>query len=266
MLTITATPDPNRYSIALEVTGSGGAYVKITAEPVGRAPYTVRPIGTSTADPLRLSDHEAPFGVQIRYTAETSTESSSILAAPLEVSGCVLSDTLRPGSSVPVSLLADRPHEWEARSAWFDVIDRRDPLVTVGPMRYRAGEWQFYAFGNTARAALLALLLPGSPLLLRTSNPEVVDDVIGLPLRVAEDPHVSEFGGRVFTVRYQGVTRTLGPFVGAGDWTYADLADHAPTYAALLPEFVTYRDLYAGPSPAPLEARSSSPAAWGVAC
>jgi hypothetical protein len=262
-LTITATPDRAAFAMALVVAGAGGAPVTITAEPNGRAPYTVRPIGNSVADPFTVRDHEAPFGIEIRYTATLGATSATVLAAPLEVAGCVLSDTLRPSSGIGVRLLADHPHDWEARSAWFDVIDRPDPLVTVSPMRYRSGEWQIYARGNSERAALLGVITPGSPVLLRSGVPAAIDDAYALPLSVSESPHLDARGGRVFTVRYQAVTRTLGPYVGRGDWTYANLAAYVATYADLLPAFATYRDLYAGPPTVPAEA---APGVWGVPC
>jgi hypothetical protein len=267
MITITPTARPDAFAVDLVVAGAGGAPLTITAEPVGRDPYTVRAIGDPTADPATIRDHEAPFGVPIRYLVRSDAGSASALFDGLDVSGVVLSDTLRPGSATRVDLLTDRPHEWEARSAWFDVVDRRDPVVAVGPMRYRAGEWSIYARGNGARRALLDLLLPGAPLLLRSSCPEVVDDAIGLPLRVREEPHVDETGGRVFTIGYQAVTRTLGPYAGAADWTYVDLAGFVPTFDEVPAAFATYAALFAGPPTAPAQLPAPPAAsAWGVPC
>lgn len=267
-LTITATARPAVFAVDLTITGAAGAAFTIEAVPSGRAPYTVRAIGDPTADPALVRDHEPPFGVPIRYTVTTDTETATyLLADGVDARGCVLSSTMRPASALPVVLLADRPHEWETRSAWFDVIGRRDPLVSVDGMRYRAGDWQLYARGTDARAQLIALLSTGEPLLLRASAPELVDDAIALPMRVTEEPHVDESGGRVFTVRYQAVTRTLGPYVGLGDWTYADVPLAAATYSILLDRFATYGELYAGPPSGGAKALPElTPVSWGVSC
>jgi hypothetical protein len=260
-VTITAEPVPARWAVALTVAGQGNAAVAIEAEPVGRAAYPVRLIGDPSGDPLTADDYEAPFGVPIRYRVYVAGQlAASVLAEPVDVGACVLSSTNRPASALPVSIVSALPNEWQTRSTFFDVIGRRDPLVSVDVARYRSGEWGIYVRGNAARAALLELLTPGHPLLMRSGS-EFVDDVIALPLTWVEDPHLDETGGRVVTVRWQAVTRTLGPYRGLAEWSYAILANDPtlPTYAALLPAFATYRDLYAGPVVDPIDLPNPDP-------
>jgi hypothetical protein len=255
-ITITATPVPAEHAIRLEIAGAGTAGLTVEATPLGRAPYTVRPIGSAApTDPYVLSDFAAPFGVPITYRV-TAAGGSAQAIAQLDVSGCVLSSTRLPSIAAAVRVTRDDPHEWEARSAWFDVIGRPDPLVSTDVMRYRAGDLELYVRGNAARAELLELVTSGDPLLLRTSVPENVDDVILLPLNAREEPLVDNRGGRLFTIRYQAVTRPLGPYAGLAAWTYADLLQLVSTYDQLLDDFATYAILALGP--VPVDASTSS--------
>jgi hypothetical protein len=262
-LTITARPDAPAYAVRLTVTGAAGAPFTVTAEPVGGTAYAVRLIGDPVTDPADVTDFEAPFGVAIRYTVNVSGVTANVLADPLEASGVVLSSTMRAGSARPVTLVADQPHDWTARSAWFDVIGRRDPLVTVDTMRYRSGVWEFRAGNRAARAALLDLIVSGEPLLLRSGCPDDVDDAIALPLRASEDPVVGNRGPRLFRVEYQAVTRTVGPYAGASAWTFAHVADYADTFTDLAAAFVSFRDLSLGP-PDAAAAADADPARFGV--
>jgi hypothetical protein len=250
MTTISATPRPDLFAVALAVTGAGGVFT-VTAYPSGRDPYAVRMVGNPwEVDPAPVIDYQAPFGVPIAYQVN-APNGSAIVNTSLDVSGCVLSSTVNPGEAVRVAVLADNPHEWEARSAWFDVIGRRDPLVAIDVMRYRAGSWSVYAAGNTARRDLIDLVTQGAPVLLRTSVPSRIDDALALPMRMTESPHVDEGGGRVFDIDYQAVTRPGGPYAGSLDWTYRALLTQVPTYAAVPGLFDSYRALRVGPPQAP---------------
>lgn len=252
MTTISATPRPDLFAVALAVAGAGGVFT-VTAYPSGRPSYPVRVVGNPwETDPSPVIDYEAPFGVPITYQV-SAPNGAAVASAQLAVTGCVLSSMVTPGQAVRVAVIGDDPHEWDARSAWFDVIGRRDPLVALDVMRYRSGSWTFYAAGNVARRDLIDLVTTGDPVLLRTSVPERVDDVVALPLRMSESPHVDAGGGRVFDIDYQAVTRTGGPFAGSLDWTYGALRTQVPTYAEVVNTFATYRALRVGPPQAPAQ-------------
>lgn len=249
---LTLTPHPDRYSVGVAVTGAAvGERLTVEATPLGRSPYLVRFIGGATGPAVTTEDEQAPFGVPITYTVTGSVTPGVVSETidGLDVTGSVLSSTVRPGAALPVRVNEDRPQEWEARSVWHDVIDRRDPLVTVSPMRYRSGEWLFAVVGASERATLLALLTTGEPMLLRSSCPERVDDVIALPLSMSMDPVMAGApeGTRILRITYQAVTRPLAPYAGTEGWTYGQLDAGTASYAIVLDDFATYTALYAGP-------------------
>jgi hypothetical protein len=248
MTAITATPNLARRSVTLTVTAAVGAFA-VTAEPLGRDAYTVRTFGAPTSAPF--DDLAAPFGIPITYRViEAGVTTATVRLDSLDVRGSILSSTVDPSLSIAATIVTDQPHEWQARSAYFDVIARPDPLVAVDVMRYRSGTWAFLARTQTERRDLIALMRTGHPVMLRTSSPTVVDDAIALPLTLTETPLVDETGARVFTVEYQAVTREQGPYAGTADWTYNVLASTRATYAAVLTEFATYSALFTGPVPA----------------
>lgn len=253
---LTVTPMPERFAVRVEVNAAvAGVPVQVEAFPVGREPYAVRFIGAPLGPSVTVDDEQAPFGIPITYRATQTGEPGVVsqTSAPLDVTGSVLTSVVRPGTGLPVRVIEDRPQDWETRSAWFDVIDRRDPLVTITPMRYRAGEWILALNGAAARAQLINVLTTGEPVMLRSSCPEQIDDVICLPLSFSIDPVIASApqGTRTARVSYQAVTRPIAPFGGTSDWTYAALAARpATTYASVLAEFATYSALFAGPVPA----------------
>jgi hypothetical protein len=256
---LTVTPDPDRFAVSVSVTGATpGAAITVEAFPLGRESYTVRFIGAAVGPDAQADDEMAPFGIPITYRATQSGDPGVVsqTAAPLDVSGTVLTSTVRPGTALPVRVSEDRPQEWETRSAWFDVIDRPDPLVTVTPARYRGGEWLLATVGAAERASIVRLLATGEPVMLRASCPEQVDDVICLPLSWFSEPVMPDApqGTRTMRVTYQAVTRPIAPFSGSQEWTYAVLAARpGTTYATVAAEFATYSALFAGP-PAPVAA------------
>jgi len=260
---LTVEADPSTYSAVLRVTGQTGN-VTLRAEPDGAAPYEVRVRGTDNPTATGpVVDYEVPFGRRVVYSAQDSTGTAYATLEDAGVDVVVLSSTRYTDRTLEVTVLRDDPHEWEARSAWFDVIGREDPLVAVDVGRYRSGDLEVYVRRRDDRAALLMLLLAGDPLLLRAPCPDVIDDAILLPLRTSESPHLDNYGGRVWTVRYQAVTRVVSPYAGLSAWTYADLEADLDTYALVLEWFATYSTLAAGVRiPAPVETLPG--ASWSV--
>lgn len=265
MIAVTVQADTRNATAVLTITGHVGAVV-ITATPDIGPAYTVRQTGTGSPDPLAVIDYEVPLRTRVYYSVVDSADNvATAVLSEVPVDGCVLSSTFSPGNSARVRVVEDAPHSLEARSAWFDVIGRRDPLVSVDVMRYRSGRLTFYVLGNAQRSAVLGLMFPGDPLLLRTSFPERVDDVIFLPLNVDEDPLVDNTGGRTIAVDYQAVTRPIGPHPGSTVWTYTALEAFVDTYLEVLSAFPDYASLVLGPLTEPVVVPGPiGPASWTV--
>jgi hypothetical protein len=265
MIALSVTADARDATAVLTVTGHDGA-VTITATPDRGPVYVVRQTGTGSPDPLVVVDYEVPLRTRVYYSVVDSANNvATAVLVEVPVDGCVLSSTFTPTNSARVRVVEDAPHSLEARSAWFDVIGRRDPLVSVDVMRYRSGRLTFYVRGNAQRSGVLSLMYPGDPLLLRTSFPERVDDVIFLPLNVDEDPVVDNTGGRTIAVEYQAVTRPIGPHPGSTLWTYLALEAFVDTYVEVLSAFPDYASLVLGPlTEAAVLPGPITPASWTV--
>jgi hypothetical protein len=263
MISVSVTPDNRTATAVLTITGHSGA-VTITATPDRGPAYTVRQTGTGSPPSLVVVDYEVPLRTRVYYSVVDAADNvGAVVLDEVAVDGCVLSSTFTPTNSTTVRVVEDAPHSLEARSAWYDVIGRRDPLVSVDVMRYRSGSLSLYVRGNAQRSAVLSLFYPGDPLLLRTSLPERVDDMIFLPLNVDEDPAVDNTGGRVFSIDYQAVTRPIGPHPGSTVWTYTALASFVAAYVDVLSAFPTYAALVLGPlTEAAVLPSAPSPASW----
>jgi hypothetical protein len=262
MIALTVTAQPSTYSALLTVTGQTGD-VTIQALPDGSPPYEVRRRGDNPDATAPVVDYEVPFGRRVVYTATDSTGVATAVLDDAGVDVVVLSSTRYTDRLAVVTMTADTPHEWEARSAWFDVIGRVDPLVAVDVGRYRSGEWILYTSTTDERAALLALIIAGDPLLLRAPCRDVIDDAIVLVTRTREEPLVDNYGGRLWTLAYQAVTRALSPYAGLASWTYADLLLALADYTAVLDDYANYSTLLAG-SPIPAPAPALPVASWSL--
>lgn len=247
-ITVTAHPSVDGAYTVLEATGGVAPYTW-TAFPAGRDSYTV-PALSSVPSGQTTYDGMAPFGVAVVYQVRDSTPQSEDSAPHTlpDLAGAVLSDALDPTRWVLLPLVDQLPNEWQPRSVWFDVLDRRDPFVATAPMRLRNGQLVLRTDDQAQRVALLALLADGAPLVLRTACADAVDDVVLLPVEsVREDLVMAEDKGgpRLFTITYQAVTRELGPYLPDPSWTWTDVvADpRDPTWTAVVAGFATWSDL-----------------------
>lgn len=236
----------------------GGTYVELTATG-GTAPYTWRAFPTGGEDytvPATMAvpdgratvDGYAPFGRAILYRATDSTGAAGEAMVTLpDPPGPVLSDALDPNRFVRVPVIDQLPNAWDARSVWFDVLDRRDPFVAVAPLRFRNGELVVRVAGNDERTELMALLATGSPLVLRSPCSDALDDVVMLPSQVREALALTDdkTGPRTVTITYQAVTRDLGPYLPDPEWTWTDVLadDRLASWNVVRATFSTWDDM-----------------------
>jgi hypothetical protein len=193
-----------------------------------------------------LVDNGPPLNLPLTYYATDSA--GTVVADPVTVTSAVplLSSTLYGGVQ-PVVILSQPPLTWEGRSVWHPVIDRPDPLVSVWPASYPSGTLTLRMADSGVRRALLGLLEAGDPLLLRSTCPDAVDDMVMLPLRWS-DPLVSDSnptGPRRLVVEYQAVTRPTTWLPGP-DRTYALVLDQHVTYQEVLDLHRDYQHLLTG--------------------
>jgi hypothetical protein len=248
-LVVTATPSPYG-GLYMEMSVSGGtAPYTWRAFPTGTDPYTVPATVTNPSGNLTV-DGYAPFGRDILYRATDSTGAvGEAVAALTDPPGGVLSDALDPNRAVVLPVLDQLPNQWEARSVWFDVLDRRDPFVAVAPLRFRNGELVVRVDGNDQRQSVIDLLAPGNPLVFRSPCVSALDDVVMLPTSVREALVVEadKSGPRTVTITYQAVTRELGPYLPDPTWTWelVGLDSRLPSWTAFVDTFATWSDAVA---------------------
>lgn len=246
-LAIAAAVDSVAVLTRLTVTGAT-APVTITASPTGRDDYELRgPFATSGSSILAV-DPEAPFGLATVYVVTDATGAQAASAAvTLEHDSCVLSDATDPSRFADVVVVSSLPGEYEARSTWWDILGRSDPFVTIAPMSNKAGDLVLRVEDVVERRALLALLLPGTPLILRSPTSRV-DDVTVLPERVSDELVVdgAHDGPHNLRVRVKAVSRQLGPVTGDPARTWQSVIDENATWGDVLADYSTWADVLTG--------------------
>lgn len=246
---ITATAAPSADGTYVILTASGGVAPYVwTAYPTGLDAYPV-PASDAYPDGGTTFDGLLPFGRSVLYQVRDATsviDDTPPITLPAPERS-VLSDALDPTRNLPVTVNDQLPNEWEARSVWFDVIDRRDPFVAVAPLRLRSGPLSIRTETTDERLALLALLAPGTPLILRSPCGDAIDDVVILPGRVREELVLLEnkTGPRTFTIEYQAVTRELGPYVSDPLWSWSLLVADSrnPSWSVVESSFASWDDV-----------------------
>lgn len=247
-MALTASAGPNPF---------GGTYVELFAAG-GTGPFTWHAFPTGGDDyavPATITDPTgrdtfdgfAPLGRDVLYRVTDSTGATAEASATLTDPGVgVLSDATDPTRVVLVPVVDQLPNEWQGRSVWFDVLDRRDPFVAVAPLRFRNGELVVHVSGLDARRALMDLLAPGTPLVIRSACVENVDDAVILVSSVRETLVVEadKGGPRLWTLTYQAVTRDLGPYMPDPAWTWELVSQDSrlPSWTAFVASFASWSD------------------------
>jgi len=194
-------------------------------------------------------DNAVPLRLATYYEVTDAT-ATKVTAGPVYINeeNPILADALYPSLNTQVVLISQKPNTWEARSVWFDVLGREDPLPVVAPLRYRNGTIKIRAAEPSDRAELLSLLTTGRPLLLRQPCHNMsADDVYLLPIRVTESPIIDTYhaGPATFEIEYQAVTRDIG-VEWAEPRTYATLTTESATYALVISTWASYANAAGG--------------------
>lgn len=251
-LAVVAVIDASAHAVRFTITGGSGSYV-LDASPAGGARYRVRSMLTAiVGDPTGRTgvDGDIPLNTPTTYIVTDAGTGSQFIAGPLTVDSAVplLSDALDPTRVVAVAVRSQMPNGWDARSVWWDVLGTRAPFVSVAPLRYRSGPLTLYVADRVERDAVLGLLASGVPFVLRSPCPDAVDDVIGLPSSIREEPVIegADAGARLLTIDYQAVSRELGPYAGQGGRTYAIALSESASYDVVVSTYETYADWLSG--------------------
>jgi hypothetical protein len=159
----------------------------------------------------------------------------------------VLSSTMN-STAYAVTVVSYRPYQGQGASVWHPVIGRSDPLVSIFPALYPAGELVLRVPDNDTRTNLILMLTPGDPLLLRSTCHDRLDTLTFL-MTSWEDPYVSpdaQGGPAYLRIRYQRVTDVAPAWQPPPDRTYQTVLTQHATYQAVLDTYPSYQALLDG--------------------
>lgn len=231
MTTVTLTPDTTYARVRVIVqSGAGGALL--------RDGETVRG-GESVTGFALIDDYEAPFGVQVTYTLDGESESTT-----LDVDGAWLSHPTDPTLLTPVIVESDDDWQWSAPGVAHRVIDSEWPVVTHGTRTEHRGSLLLITDLDQTEA-MRGLLVSGSPLLLRTPPGCHVDDMwlwpetaSRTPMGRGPDPAQARWRLDYQRVAWPGGYVTQDP---SNSWS-AVLVTH-PTWTDLASDHTTWADV-----------------------
>lgn len=201
---------------------------------------------------LLATDYEAALSGPITYTATlTPSEFASTTTAlnmdiGLGRSLYIMSVPVYPMYTEWVVLVTGWDMNRETTSTIHNVINRPDPIATLGRLRLRRGTLEITVGDYSDATRLASLYDRGEVVLLRQTH------LLGADLYHVLSGQVSITPGDLRTwnvsVDYTEVSRPTAPLAGGSGWTYERSAEFNTTYLASSLEFATYADLFIGPS------------------
>jgi hypothetical protein len=213
----------------------------------GTAPVRLEDGQELVGGSLIVTDYEPSLVGPISYTVttvETVTETTE-----LGVDALWLNVPELPQFNAQPELWLGLTSGRASSSTAHDVIDRPDPIMTMGRLRLRRGELRLWFDDYGAAHALAELYDQGAVSLLRQPYLDRADmyHTLAPGAEIRVDPLDVESTRWGVTIPYVECARPLGPQQGAASWTYGDGLALSPTYSADLVRFPTYADRVAGP-------------------
>lgn len=256
-MNLTAAVEAARLSVRLQV----------DAIPAGAATYTVMraaPSGntagvrgatdaTVTATTMIARDWEAPFDLQLVYTATAYDGAGAVLATATQTvtvsyGECPawLVDLARPTNSLPVTIQEFQELSFDVPAGVHRVLDRRAPVLTTRPAYTPSAELVVLADTQAQRDHLRDLLGSGYPFLLRTDPAQGIGNMyLGLTQfieeRILSGGYQPERRFRVAVVQVERPDPAV--FVPLAPNTYQHVKDTFASYADLHAQVGTYDQL-----------------------
>ena len=237
-LTVAVSEVPGKYAVRATASGATGT-VEWVRDQSGR--QTFIGIGTDIVDRM------VPLNTAVNYVAIDDVDSAVSAEITVASTRPVIASSMY-GTTHQVTVIAQQPNRWRARSVWHPVLDRTDgPVVSIFDAEWREGNMTLALEDRTQRHDLIDLLMAGDPLILRSPCPERVDDLTVLPLEWS-DPYITDGqwgSGQRLQIRYQSVTAEPPAYMPPPEWTYDDVLTAHATYTEVLGVYATYSDLLA---------------------
>lgn len=249
-ITITLTPRPTIGAMVISVTGAPTGPITITrSDDNGLNPVRQMSGQVTTGGALTVLDYEPALTGSITYStpdgATTATATSSLAGS---VTQPWLTIPANPAYRVLFDVVTDYDGARDTEATVHSIIDRADPIVIPGPLRYRTGKIVVHAFTYAVVRAIAALLERGELLQLRQADFPGLD-LYFTPTRYRESPRAEVTNPRSWGVEidYAETAAPVGPLLSAAGWTVADVTATYPTTAAVKAAYVTVAGLTVGP-------------------
>jgi hypothetical protein len=246
MTTIVATPQPATASITLTITPTASVTGIVRTDANGTHPVRVQAGQLPSSAPFVVTDNEAALVGPVSYIVQAGAAGASVSTA-LNVHDQVwLTIPVAPAHSQLVDLNTNATTTRESLATVHDVIDRADPIVTLGPLKLRGGSLQLWCATYMDGRELEALYDTGQVVLLRQDVPglDMYHVTTGTALAPANDSAPRRW---FLDVAFREVAWPLGNQVGTLGWKFSDVTSSYSTFTTLMVEYATFNDLQIGP-------------------
>lgn len=246
MTTITATPQPATASVALAIAPTATVTQVLRTDANGIKAVRTQAGQLPTAGAFAIVDNEAALTGAITYTVVSTAGASTTTALDL-TQDAWLTVPVAPAYSQRVDLVTGASPARASLSTVHQVIDRADPVVTLGPLGLRAGTLELWCSSYQAARALEAVYASGEVVQLRQDVPgmdmyHVTTGTAPAPVSVNTTPR-----RWLLTVSFVEVAYPLGAQVGTLGWSVDDVTAAYSTVAAVALAYPTVNDLTIGP-------------------
>lgn len=248
MTTLTATPQPATASVALALTPTGTVTQILRADANGIRPVRAQAGQFPTSSATALIDNEAALTGPVSYTVVGGGGASATTA--LDVDAEWLTVPVTPARSERVDApvgVSGYASARESQSTVHRVIDRPDPVITLGVLALRTGSMELWCPDIAAARRWEAVYARGEVVLLRQGHAGL--DMYHTASRTGIEPQgdpASDLRWRL-TIDYIEVAYPAGNQLGTLGWSVDDVTATYPTVAAVTQAFATVNDLTIGP-------------------
>ena len=244
MTTLTATPDTANGRVRLVYSDAAGGTMTRTRADTGET-ETVRGGDPVVGTHGILDDYEAPFEVDLTYTLEDGSD--TVTFTPDDTAW--LSHPFDPSLTLPVVVEDDDPWTWSVSGGVLDVIDSPWPVALHSRRTVHTGSLSIV--GKWAdRDKVKALVIDGSPMLLRSTPTCKVDDQWVFAQDITREKMGGPFGERLrWRMDYQRVGRPEGEIVAPPANAWSAVTQTHPTWTDTVAGHVTWSDLVTTPHP-----------------
>ena len=247
---LTATPDVSLGMVTLVWSTSPAADVTALWRTDDNGTREVRTLaGLLPASSGVVEDYEAALTGTITYTAVTASLSAQDTAS-LGGSDTWLTIPVTPAWAVVLDLVTGLTAARASMGTVHEVIDREDPLPTLGGLRKRAGTLSLWCSSWAAARTVVEMHGKRAVLLLRQPDYPGLD-LWYVPESVDVEPAPEQTTTRrwLVEVAYREVNPQTGALTGSLARDYADVIAEHTTYLDALATYSTYADLQIGPTP-----------------